>query len=33
VIDLREFARLGEWRIVREGLFTRADVERILASC
>jgi L-threonylcarbamoyladenylate synthase len=33
VIDLREFAGLGEWRIVREGLLTRADVERILASC
>lgn len=33
VIDLREYQRRGEWRVVREGPLTRADVERILAPC
>ena len=33
VLDLREYERSGEWRIVREGPLTRADVERVLASC
>ena len=32
VLDLREYERRGEWRIVREGPLRRADVERILAS-
>jgi L-threonylcarbamoyladenylate synthase len=33
VLDLREYSQSGEWRVVREGPLTRADVERILASC
>jgi L-threonylcarbamoyladenylate synthase len=33
VLDLREYAQSGDWSIVREGPLTRADVERILASC
>lgn len=33
VLDLREYERCGEWRLMREGPLTRADVERILASC
>jgi len=33
VLDLREYAQSGEWSVVREGPLTRADVERILASC
>ncbi|MGH2902291.1 MAG: L-threonylcarbamoyladenylate synthase [Solirubrobacteraceae bacterium] len=33
VLDLREYERRGEWRIVREGPLGRAEVERILASC
>jgi L-threonylcarbamoyladenylate synthase len=32
VLDLREYERRGEWRIVREGPLARADVERILVS-
>ena len=32
VIDLREYERRGEWRVVREGPLTRADLERLLAS-
>lgn len=32
VLDLSEYERRGEWRIVREGPVRRADVERILAS-
>jgi L-threonylcarbamoyladenylate synthase len=32
VIDLREYERRGEWRIVREGPLTRTDLERLLAS-
>jgi L-threonylcarbamoyladenylate synthase len=32
VLDLREYERRGEWRIVREGPLTHADLERILAS-
>jgi L-threonylcarbamoyladenylate synthase len=31
VIDLRELARAGEWRIVREGALPRSAVERALA--
>jgi L-threonylcarbamoyladenylate synthase len=33
VLDLREYAQSGDWSVVREGPLTRADVERILASC
>jgi L-threonylcarbamoyladenylate synthase len=33
VLDLREYVQSGDWSIVREGPLTRADVERILASC
>ncbi len=33
VIDLCDYEQGGEWRVVREGLLTRPDVERILASC
>jgi L-threonylcarbamoyladenylate synthase len=33
VLDLRQYAQSGDWRVVREGPLTRADVERILASC
>lgn len=33
VVNLREYERNGEWRIAREGPLTRADVERVLASC
>jgi L-threonylcarbamoyladenylate synthase len=32
VLDLRDYERLGEWRIVREGPLGRPGVERILAS-
>jgi L-threonylcarbamoyladenylate synthase len=32
VLDLREYERRGEWRIVREGPVRRADLEPILAS-
>jgi L-threonylcarbamoyladenylate synthase len=32
VLDLREYERRGEWRIVREGPLTREDLERVLAS-
>jgi L-threonylcarbamoyladenylate synthase len=32
VIDLREYQRRGEWRIVRDGPLTREDLERVLAS-
>jgi L-threonylcarbamoyladenylate synthase len=33
VIDLSGYEQNGNWRIVREGPLTRAEVERILASC
>jgi len=33
ILDLREYAHSGEWSVVREGPLTRADIERILASC
>jgi len=33
VVDLCGYERSGEWRIVREGPLTRAEVEPILASC
>ncbi len=33
VLDLREYERRGEWRVMREGPLTRAEVELILASC
>jgi L-threonylcarbamoyladenylate synthase len=33
VLDLCKYERRGTWRIVREGLLTRSDVERILVSC
>jgi L-threonylcarbamoyladenylate synthase len=33
VLDLCEYERRGEWRIVREGPLTGAQLERILASC
>jgi L-threonylcarbamoyladenylate synthase len=33
VLDLRKYAQSGDWSVVREGPLTRADVERILASC
>jgi L-threonylcarbamoyladenylate synthase len=33
VLDLREYERRGEWRVMREGPLTSADLERILASC
>jgi L-threonylcarbamoyladenylate synthase len=33
VIDLSEYEQNGSWRIVRAGPLTRADLERILASC
>jgi L-threonylcarbamoyladenylate synthase len=32
VLDLRGYERSGEWRIVREGPLTRADLERALPS-
>lgn len=32
VIDLREYASSGAWRIVREGALTRAEAERVLAA-
>jgi L-threonylcarbamoyladenylate synthase len=32
VLDLGEYERRGEWRIVREGPVTHADLERVLAS-
>lgn len=32
VLDLREYERTGNWRIVREGPLARADLERILRS-
>jgi L-threonylcarbamoyladenylate synthase len=32
VLDLREYEQRHEWRIVREGPMTRADLERVLAS-
>jgi L-threonylcarbamoyladenylate synthase len=31
VLDLRDYERCGEWRVVREGPLGRADLERILA--
>jgi L-threonylcarbamoyladenylate synthase len=31
-LDLREYERSGEWRVVREGPLAGADLERILAS-
>jgi L-threonylcarbamoyladenylate synthase len=33
VVDLSEYEERGEWRVVREGPLTRAEVELILASC
>jgi L-threonylcarbamoyladenylate synthase len=33
VIDLREYARAGEWRIVRTGPLGRREIERMLVSC
>jgi L-threonylcarbamoyladenylate synthase len=33
VLDLREYERRGEWRVMREGPLKPADLERILASC
>jgi L-threonylcarbamoyladenylate synthase len=30
VLDLRDYARAGEWRIVREGPIGRAQIERAL---
>jgi len=32
VLDLSEYERHGEWRLVREGPLTRKDLERVLAS-
>jgi L-threonylcarbamoyladenylate synthase len=32
VLDLRDYERRREWRVVREGPLTRADLERVLAS-
>jgi L-threonylcarbamoyladenylate synthase len=32
VLDLREYERRGEWRVVREGPVKQADLERALAS-
>ncbi len=33
VLDLSEYERRSEWRVVRGGPLARAEVERILASC
>ena len=33
VLDLRDYARSGEWRIVRDGPLGRSEIERILGSC
>jgi len=32
VLDLRDYERRSEWRVVREGPLTRRDLERVLAS-
>jgi len=32
ILDLREYQRRGEWRIVRDGPLTREDLERVLTS-
>ena len=32
VLDLRDFERTGSWRVVREGTFTPAEIERALVG-